>query len=105
MARNKLIEAIAEGKLGQGTMKDFAMESLRAFGGITGLVDTMKAEFDAADPGSLIRKQYLELIVKVLVALSASGQEEDLEQVPDTELAARIEAMRQVAADKLLKDA
>lgn len=103
MARANILNAIAEGKLGQGTMKDFAMESLRIFGGVPGLVQHLKTEFDAADEGSLIRKQYLELIVKVLVAMSAAGQDEDLEQVPDAELAARIEAARKDAADQLLK--
>ena len=103
MARDKLLDAIAEAELGHGTMKDFAQASLRVFGGVEGLVNHLKLEFDAADEGSLIRKQYLELIVKVLVSLAAAGQEEDLEQVPDAELAARIEAMRLDAADKLLK--
>lgn len=106
MARDKLIQAIIDGKLGSGTLKDFYGEALRAFGGVAGLVETIKTEFDAADAGSLIRKQYLEMIVKVMVAISTMGGDEDLETVSDEELANRLLEMRKEATQELLsKDA
>lgn len=98
MARDKLLNAIVEGKLGVGTLKDFYHAGLKAFGGIEGLVTCIRAEYDAADPGSQIRKQYLEMIVKVMVALSTMGHDEDVEMLPDEEVARRVLEMRQEAA-------
>lgn len=101
MARDKLLDAIVGGKLGVGTLKDFYHAALREFGGIDGIVACIKAEYEAADEGSQIRKMYLEMIVKVMVALSTMGQDEDVEQLPDEEVANRVRAMRAEAA-KLL---
>ncbi len=104
MAREALIDAIANGRLGTGTLKDFYHEGLAAFDGIKGIVRHIKSEYDAADEGSQLRKQYLEMFVKVMVALSTMGQEEDVEQLNDDEVAARVLAMRTEAAEQFTQE-
>lgn len=73
-------------------LAEAAVRALAVFGGLEGLVKLIKAEFEAAKPGSGTRLKYVEMLVKLLTTNALSGGVEDLETLPDDQLDAELEA-------------
>lgn len=93
---------LCDGTMGVASMREAAAAIIYEFGGesgIVGIARLAKAEFDAADEGSNTRRQYMEMIVKLITTLSLSGGDEDLEKLSDEEALQRLEAEK----SKILK--
>lgn len=62
------------------------MKALASFGGLEGLLKDMKKCADAAGDGSTTKRQYHELVVKLLTHNALAGGAENPSSMPEEEL-------------------
>jgi len=67
-------------------LSEAAIIALEIFGGLRGLFEMIRNEFEAAKKGSLVRKQLLDMIVKILTTNALAGGGEDISSMPEEEL-------------------
>lgn len=66
-------------------LAEAAMLALESFGGLKGLIALIREEYDRADPGSKLRYDYANMLVKLVTTNALSGGAENPSSMTDEE--------------------